>query len=160
MRQFATLTVALLFLLVFALPASAVPLRSKGASQKGWLSLEDGAGLVVINAVGVLFGHLERGQVSVTVTNRARRQPVDAVVTGTDLVVTELDGLTTVYRGKDIFFRIKQGSWRLRVRGQGIDVSAVIRGRVTLLGTSGTVAVSGGDPLPWPEQPQTFLVGS
>jgi len=130
------------------------------------LSVNDGRGLVWIEAKGALIGRLDKGQISV-----ADMTPLDL----NDPMVYGCDeewfrGLATVCRGEDIRYRVIGGRWRVSIRGAGIDLSAVARGRVLLDGDGIRTGVysTGGvdcrtaadDCEPLPDDETSFILGT
>jgi hypothetical protein len=71
------------------------------------------------------------------------------------------------YRGvregcTDVTFHVfsDDGTWRVRSKGRGINVSGVARGSLTLDGASrgrtGTYSIAGGEFRPWPRERHTY----
>jgi hypothetical protein len=143
----ALLTFAVLAAL--ALPAASAA-RDQGASD-GTLSVRDARGTVTISARGGVIGSFARGSVRIS-------DPVDG--DGTGPIVTgdewskERDATTTTWGGTKVRFRIIGGSFRIVVKGRGINLSLVGKGNVTLDGAGtpddGSYSVNGGEYLAMP----------
>jgi len=142
--------------LALALPAGvAAQTRS---STDGTLSVKDARGVITIQGRGAVIGSFNKGQVMIN-------DPVDGdgtgpIVTGDDWSKERTD-TATVWGGSKVRFRIIGGTFRIVVRGRGINLSFVGKGNVILNGAGtdddGTYAVNGGDydgipafPLPFP----------
>jgi hypothetical protein len=132
---------------------------------EGRLSVSEGRGLVSMTGRGAMIGRLDKGTVTVTDLS-----PIDAnepLVFGCHL--EEFRGAATVCRGENIRFRLIGGSWRVVVRGSGIDLSAAGRGTVRLDGDglwTGLYSTSGVDCRKadsrcevLPDDPITFTLG-
>src|ERR671934_231704 len=68
---------------------------------------------------------------------RSRRSPakgVGPIVTGDDFPPIERDENTTTWRGAKVRFRIIGGTFRVRVKGSGVNLSFVGKATVTLNG--------------------------
>jgi len=155
----------LLFLLAVAALAPAAADAATGAIGDGTLSVDNGHGSVQIQARGAVLGRVAKG--SVMIADLTPDDTSDPSVWGWETAVPRLDGSTT-YRGDKIRFRLIGGGWRIVVKGSGIDVSAVGRGRVWLNGDSfdaGVYSTTGDDCrvtpescLPIPFESITFLL--
>jgi hypothetical protein len=135
-------------LAALALPAASAA-RNQGA-QDGTLSVRDGRGSITITARGGVIGSFTQGKVTIT-------DPVDGdgtgpIVTGDDFPPIERSDTTTTWRGTKVRFRIIGGSFRIVVKGRGINLSLVGKGNVTLDGAGteddGSYSVNGADYLP------------
>lgn len=145
------------------LAAPAAVLAASGALGDGTLSIDDGRGTVTVQARGAVLGRLEQG--SITVADRSPDDLSQPIVYGWDERVLRLDD-TVVYVGDKMRFRVLGGSWRIVVRGIGIDLSAVGRGTVRLKGEGldpGVYSTDGEDCrvnhdacLPIPTDPLSF----
>src|SRR6266705_232953 len=136
-------------LAALALPAASAA-RTQGASD-GTLSVRDGRGTITISGRGGVIGSFAQGRVTIS-------DPVDG--DGTGPIVTgdewsrDRDATTTTWGGTKVRFRIIGGSFRIVVKGRGINLSLVGRGNVTLIGAGtaddGSYSVNGGDYSPIP----------
>jgi hypothetical protein len=146
-------------LVALALPAASAA-RNHGASD-GTLSVRDARGTVTISVRGGVIGSFARGSVRIS-------DPVDGdgtgpIVTG-DEWSNERDATTTTWGGTKVRFRIIGGSFRIVVKGRGINLSLVGKGNVTLDGAGtlddGSYSVNGGEYLPLPGFALPFLLSS
>ena len=146
-------------LVALALPAASAA-RNQGASD-GTLSVRDGRGTITISVRGGVIGSFARGSVRIS-------DPIDGdgtgpIVTG-DEWSTERDATTSTWGGTKVRFRIIGGSFRIVVRGRGINLSLVGKGNVTLDGAGtlddGSYSVNGGEYLPMPGFALPFLLSS
>jgi hypothetical protein len=153
----ALLTFAMLAAL--ALPAASAA-REQGATD-GTLSVRDARGTVTISVRGGVIGSFARGSVRIS-------DPVDGdgtgpIVTG-DEWSNERDATTTTWGGTRVRFRIIGGSFRIVVKGRGINLSLVGKGNVTLDGAGtlddGSYSVNGGEYLAMPGFPLPFPLSS
>ncbi len=136
-------------LAALALPAASAA-RSQGASD-GTLSVRDARGTITISGRGGVIGSFARGSVRIS-------DPVDG--DGTGPIVTgdewskDRDSTTTTWGGTKVRFRIIGGSFRIVVKGRGINLSLVGKGIVTLAGagtgSDGSYSVNGGEYLAMP----------
>jgi hypothetical protein len=153
----ALLTFAMLAAL--ALPAASAA-RDRSASD-GTLSVQNGRGTITISARGGVIGSFARGSVRIS-------DPIDGdgtgpIVTG-DEWSNERDATTTTWGGTKVRFRIIGGSFRIVVRGRGINLSLVGTGKVTLdgagTGDDGSYSVNGGEYLSLPVFSLPFQLSS
>jgi hypothetical protein len=154
----ALLTFAVLAAL--ALPAASAA-RDQGASD-GTLSVQNGRGTITIAGRGGVIGSFARG--SVTIGDPVEGDGTGPIVTGDDFPPVEKNDTTTTWRGTKVRFRIIGGSFRVVVRGRGINLSFVGKGNVTLAGADsvddGSYSVNGGEYLPMPWFSLPFLLSS
>jgi hypothetical protein len=138
------LTFAMLAL-ALALPAGAGA-RPAGPND-GTLSVKDGRGVFTIQGRGGIIGSFARGSVLIN-------DPVDGdgtgpIVTGDDLPPIEKSETATIWRGSKVRFRIIGGTFRVVVKGRGINLSFVGKGNVILNGAGtdddGMYGVNGSD---------------
>ena len=107
--------------------------------EAGYLSIERGRGTVTLEVRGNVLGRLTNG--SITVTDRTPNDAYVATVTGRRVVVQRKLTPTKLYvRGQGLRFRMLGGSYRIVIRGQGISLSAVARGAVSIDGEPRFVA--------------------
>ena len=101
---------------------------------------------------GVIFGHFDRGKMTVL---DYKADTLSALPTVSSAKM-DLKGAkaNVVYSGKDVRFLFPSGSFTLKFEGSGIDLSAVGKGtlQLTTRGTDddGTVAVNGVKTTPLP----------
>jgi hypothetical protein len=116
-------TFVLLALLALTLPVAGLSAQRAG---EGTLSVENGRGVVTVQARGGVIGRLDRG--SVTIFDLTPEDANDQYVFGDDQPV-ELVGETGIrYRGAGIRYRLIGGSFKIVINGRGIDLSAVGKG--------------------------------
>lgn len=152
--------------------AGALVSASSAASPKaGELSVERGRGAVILEIRGSVLGRLGSG--TLRVTDMTPRDPFTQLVTGRRVTEEVRVGPRTVlYRGVGLRFRMVGGSYRIAARGNGISLSAVGRGFVTLDGEprlfaedAGIYSINGADCglepfacLPLPTEPERFAI--
>jgi hypothetical protein len=140
-------------LLTFAVLALALALPVGAAARPlgpndGTLSVNDARGVMTIQArPGAVIGTLARG--SVTITDPVDGDGTGPIITGDDSPPVEKSETTTMWRGNKVRFRIIGGTFRIVVRGRGINLSFVGKGSAIVNGAGteddGTYAVNGGD---------------
>lgn len=98
----------------------------------GTLSVAGGEGVVMVELRGVTLGVLASGSLRVTdLTPHDRYAPA---VTGRKLTQQRINARTVVFRGQGLRFKMIGGSYRFVARGNGIALSGVGWGSVTLTG--------------------------
>jgi hypothetical protein len=106
---------------------------ARGADEAGSLSVERGRGIVTLEVRGNVLGRLTNG--TITVTDRTPNDPYIANITGKRLVVQRRLSATKVYvRGQGLRFRMLGGSYRIVIRGNGVSLTAIGRGSVSIDG--------------------------
>lgn len=107
---------------------------ARGADPEiGTISIERGKGTVVLEVRGSVLGRLTNG--TITVTDRTPNDAYIATVTGRRVLVQRRVSPTKVFvRGLGLRYRMVGGSYRIVIRGQGISLSAVGRGNVSIDG--------------------------
>ena len=144
----------LTFAMLAALILPAAALAHPSGINDGTLSVQGGQGKIVISARGGVIGSFLRG--SVTISDPIDGDGTGPIVTGDDFPPIERNDTTTTWRGTRVRFRIIGGSFRVVVKGRGINLSVVGKGNVTLSGAGtdddGTYSVNGGDYTPIPFQ--------
>jgi hypothetical protein len=116
-----------LVLPVFAAVLAAAPANAEGPLSNGTLSVKDGKGMVQLSSRGTLIGRVQRGRIVVTDPN-----PFDArspLVLGADTTRKSRNRKTTTYTGRNLRLRSTRGYFHFRFEGNGIQLSAVGRGR-------------------------------
>jgi hypothetical protein len=150
-------------LLTFAVLAAALALpagsaaRSEGPND-GTLSIKDGRGVITIQGRGAVIGSFNTGTVRFF-------DPIDEDGTGPIVFGAErhreIGDTTDVYSGDKVRFRMIGGTFKIVVRGRGINLSFVGKASVVTLngyGTDddGTYAVNGGEYSAIPDFAFTF----
>ena len=157
-------------LVLVALLALAVPLIGSAAvrSGEGTLSVDNGRGKVTVQAKGAILGRISSG--NVVVYDLTPNDAFEPYVSGDDYV--KLVGETGIqYGGRNLRFRLIGGSYRIVVKGTGIDLSVVANGFAILEGDSDDPGVystdgadcrtnAGGACKPMPNKAKTVKLGS
>jgi opacity protein-like surface antigen len=147
------LTFAVLAALV--LPAAATA-RQRGPND-GTLSVKEGRGMVTIQGRGAVIGSFAQGRVTIS-------DPIDGdgtgpIVTGDDWSKDRND-TTTTWGGSKVRFRMIGGTFRIVVKGRGINLSFVGVGNVILQGAGsdddGVYATNGAEYSSVPSFPFPF----
>src|SRR6266540_2497220 len=157
MRRLLTFAVLALAL---ALPAGSAA-RQRGPND-GTLSVKDARGIITIQGRGGVIGSFVQGRVTIS-------DPIDGdgtgpIVTGDDFPPIERSETTTTWRGNKVRFRIIGGTFRVVVKGRGINLSFVGKGNVILNGAGteddGTYAVNGAEYSPIPDFAFPFFLSA
>src|SRR5436309_72315 len=132
--------------LVFALALPAgVAARPSGPTD-GTLSVKDARGIITIQGRGGVIGSFAKG--SVTINDPVDGDGTGPIVTGDEWSKDKSD-TASVWGGTKVRFRIIGGTFRIVVRGRGINLSLVGTGKVTLSGAGtdddGSYSVNGGE---------------
>ncbi|MGH3093882.1 MAG: hypothetical protein ACRDOG_16355 [Gaiellaceae bacterium] len=109
-----------------ALPSSMTTARVRGGEG---LHLSAGRGYAVFGDRGVAFGNVRRGWIRIT--NVPGGGSPSGYVRGCESRSGRLSG-RLYCSGTRLRFWVEDGPWRVRIKGSGINVSAVMRGRVGL----------------------------
>ena len=146
MRRLLTFAV----LLALLVPAAAWA-RPHGLSD-GTLSVKEGRGVVTIQGRGAVIGSFAKG--AVTISDPIDGDGTGPIVAGDDWSKDRND-TTTTWGGTRVRFRMIGGTFKIVVRGRGINLSFVGKGSVTLNGAGteddGSYAVNGGEYSPIPD---------
>jgi opacity protein-like surface antigen len=141
MRRLLTFAVLALAL---ALPAGAA--ARTATSTDGTLSVKEARGVVTIQGRGAVIGSFAKG--SVTINDPIDGDGTGPIVTGDDWSKDKSD-TATVWGGTRVRFRIIGGTFKVVVRGRGINLSFVGKGNVILNGAGtdddGSYAVNGSE---------------
>src|SRR6266498_917107 len=147
-------------LVALALPAASAA-RPRGLND-GTLSVRDARGVITIQGRGGVIGSCAQGRVTIS-------DPIDGdgtgpIVTGDDFPPIERSETTTTWRGNKVRFRIIGGTFKIVVRGRGINLSFVGKGTVTVNGAGteddGAYAVNGAEYSPIPDFAFTFSLSA
>jgi hypothetical protein len=121
------------------------------------VSLRHGRGTAILKGSGTVIGtSIARGSIKITDLRGGARTRIS--VSGYERVV-RVSSRTKIYSGRNMTFGVYYGRWRVRVRGRGINVSAAVRGRLTLRGIAGTYAINDGAARAWPRRWRTISLG-
>ena len=141
----------LLLAAALAFPVTSVAARA--AQGDGSLAVANATAVVTIQVKGVVFGHFDRGKMTVL---EYKSDSVNALptVSGAKMDVKGAKA-NVVYSGRDVRFLFPSGTFTLRFDAVGIDLSAVGRGWLTATEkggaeVEGTVSLNGGKPGPLP----------
>jgi hypothetical protein len=143
MRRLLTFAVLALAL---GLPAG-IAARPSGPND-GTLSVKDARGIITIQgpARGGVIGSFAKG--SVTINDPVDGDGTGPIVTGDDWSKDKSE-TATVWGGTRVRFRIIGGTFRIVVRGRGINLSFVGKGNIIVNGAGteddGSYAVNGGE---------------
>jgi hypothetical protein len=136
-----------LVLLASLLLGPAAAFAERGLSGDGSLVVTDAIGKLTVSGHGLIFGHLDRGTITVVGDYKPDNTTALPSVSGAKL---KFNGANVVYAGSDVRFLFPGGRYTLIVEGSGIDISAVGTGKLTAVGKGfpddGSVAVDGGVP--------------
>ena len=139
MRKLCLLLLASLLLL----PAAA--LADRGSSNGGSLVISDANGKLTVSGHGLIFGHLDRGTITVVGDYKPDDNTALPSVSGARM---KFAGGNVVYSGSDVRFLFPGGRYTLTVEGAGVDLSAVGTGKLSVVGKGsaedGWVTVDGG----------------
>lgn len=150
----------LCLILLCGLVAVPAALAAARASGDGVFELSKADGSAIVTGTrGTLWGQIDKGRLIVT-----DPIPSDGVVyvSGADHTRAVNDSVT-VYTGTNIRFRVSGGKYRVNLRGEGIDFTAVGVGTAQLAGDvlatdPGVYALDSGKWNPVPAFPATRLV--
>lgn len=109
-----------------ALPSTLASARVRGGEG---VHLSAGRGYAVLGEQGVAFGNVRRGWIRVT--NIPGGGSPSGYVRGCESRSGRLSG-RLFCAGTRLRFWVEDGPWRIRIKGRGINVSAVMRGSVGL----------------------------
>jgi hypothetical protein len=127
-----------------ALPA-AVGARTFSATD-GTLSVQDARGVITIQGRGGVIGSLGKG--TVLINDPIDNDGTGPIVTGDDWSRDKTD-TATIWGGTRVRFRIIGGTFKIVVRGRGINLSFVGKGNIIVNGAGtdddGSYAVNGAD---------------
>jgi hypothetical protein len=123
MRRLALILLATLAVL----PAAALGARK--ATGDGVFELRAVNGTVTLVGRGVLWGQIDQG--SLRVTDTGDGQPL---VSGAEHVRPGADPDVTFYSGTNLHFRLTGGKYRIRFKGEGLDLTAIGVGTADMVG--------------------------
>jgi hypothetical protein len=154
MRRIALLIGMIVATLAFAPGAHAQVLDRALAADGDRVALIGGRGFAIFRSTnGAILGSLGRGRLVII----DRRRPSGVEVTGCE--TRKRVKQTLICTGRAISFYIEKGSWVVRIRGRGIEASAVLSGTLTLAGRAGKISLNDGDERNWPRRIRTLRLG-
>jgi hypothetical protein len=135
----------ILVVLVFALALPAGALARLGGPADGTLSVKDAKGVITIQGRGAVIGSVGKGSVMIN-------DPVDGDGTGPivsgDEWSRDKTETATIWGGTKVRFRNIGGTFKVVVRGRGINLSFVGKGNIIVNGAGtdddGSYATNGG----------------
>lgn len=132
--------------LVVALALPAASAARTFSSTDGTLSVQDARGVITIQGRGGVIGSLGKG--TVLINDPIDNDGTGPVVSGDDWSRDKTD-TATIWGGTRVRFRIIGGTFKIVVRGRGINLSFVGKGNVIVNGAGtdndGAYAVNGGE---------------
>jgi hypothetical protein len=146
--------------LLLAIPA--ISFARPMPPNDGTLVVKSGRGTIVVQVKGAVIGWMASGKLTLT-DNDPYDENVPVVRRFRQR--TELTDAVTVYKGQKIRYRMAEGSYRLKLEGNGIHLSAVGRGWVTFDGddrfeNDGTYSLNGAEAEPIPlDQTEKLKIG-
>jgi hypothetical protein len=136
---------------LFALVLPGAAVAHTRASGDGTVLIKDGVGKVTIVAKGGVIGRF--GQGVLTVRDPNPDDNIGEIVTGAERT-HEVNGYVTKYWGKDVRFRYIGGKFTITIVGSDVDLSAIGKGTVELVGAGtaddGTYSLNDSKPQPLP----------
>jgi hypothetical protein len=152
MRRFSAVVLAVAVLASTAGAAHGAVAKTSGAIS---LELDDGAGLAKVRNRGSFFGRVKRGKI--VATSNVHTYGCESRGETNDNMIR--------CKGREITFNtFGADTWRLRLRGRGINGSGFVRGCLVLdgrnSGDTGSYRRGQGDPKPWPRSRTRYTLGS
>jgi hypothetical protein len=139
MRKLSLIMLASLLLL------PGIALAERAAPGDGSLVVTDAYARITVSGHGLIFGHLDRGSVTVVGDYKPDDNTALSTVTGAKQRIV---GKNIVYSGTDVRLFFPAGQYTLIVDGYGIDLSAVGAGSFTAIGKGfiddGSYTIDGG----------------
>jgi hypothetical protein len=152
---FATLCSGVLVLAPAAQAADRIDLRQFAGMNTAAVSLVNGSGTAkIVRRSGAVLGSVRKGRIAVTAP---RGERPGASLSGCDSR-SRPNRRTIVCSGTGLHFSTRSDR-RIVLWGSGINVSAVMRGRVTLKGTRGLYSIGSAGYESWPRIFRTWSVG-
>jgi hypothetical protein len=144
--------ILILLALTLALPVAAT--AGPAASGDGSLVVTNADGSITLQVKGVIFGHFDRGKM--TVIDSKADNPNALITVSNAKMDFKGAKLNVVYSGKDVRFLFPAGTYTLKFDANGLDLSAVgkgsmsVNGKTSPTGEDGTVSVNGAKATPLP----------
>jgi hypothetical protein len=152
-----------LSLLVLGLVVPAVALAVKDLPGDGSLAVDNARGVIILNVRGGIIGRMDSGTLEITDPIAGDGPPY--VVRGYQQKFL-LGPRHVQFSGEgDLRFRLIGGLYRVRIAGQGIDLSVVGKGAVVLDGSGfaeqpGRFSINGGQYQPMPDEPTRYTLAA
>ena len=148
-------------LLLSAVLALTVAAAGEAATSAGSDSFElyRGKGKAIVAKRGAVLGGMRRGKIKIT--HLPGGSAPRGYVTGCERRYGSWNTVL-VCRGRDLRFYVYGGTWRVRLRGHGINASGVVRGYLSLgplsatAGSAGWYSIEGRAFRRWPLTWKTF----
>ena len=150
-----------LILLVAVAVVPTAALAGRLDSGAGVFELRGVDGTVTLTATGVLWGQIDKGSIRIASVDTS--DAATPLVSGAEHVSS--DGDATVYSGIDLHFRITGGRYHLRLKGNGLDLTAIGVGNADMVGdptasSTGSYAIDSGTWTPVPLLETTVPYGT
>jgi hypothetical protein len=134
-----------LLLLAGLLLVPAAAIAERGTAGDGSLVVTNANARITVSGHGVIFGHLDRGTITIVGDYKPDDNTALSSVSGAKL---RYNGGNLVYTGSDVRFLFPSGRYSLIVDGVGVDISAVGTGKFSAVGRGypddGSYSVDGG----------------
>lgn len=162
MRHLRLLLLSAVLALTAAAAGEAATVSTRTAGSESF-ELYYGVGDAIVTKRGAVLGRVRRGKIRIV--NLPEGPAPQGFVRGCEHRSGSWSGVL-VCRGHDLRFLLHTGTWRLRLRGRGINVSGVVRGRLSLgplsAGgrSSGSYSIGESPRRPWPSAWQTFRLAA
>jgi hypothetical protein len=157
-RHFRLLLLSAVLALTVTAAGEAATLATRSAGSEAF-ELDRGKGQAIVAKRGAVIGGVRRGKIKIK--HLPAGPAPQGYVTGCERQYGSWSGVL-VCRGRGLRFYVHDGTWRLRLRGRGINASGVVRGSLSLgrlsatAGSAGWYSVGGHGYRPWPPTWQTF----
>lgn len=152
-----------LLALVLLLAVPALAGAGPRAPGDGTLEVQDGRGLVIVQARGGILGRFDSGRM--VIEDPVGGDGSGPIVYGAERI-RELGAFRTLYIGEDVRFRLIGGGYKIRINAVGMWLSAAGRGSATLddgepsFSDPGRYSVNGGPFQPMPAVPAKVQFGT
>ena len=122
------------------------------------LALADGSGQAAITSrEGAVIGTVARGRIGIV--DYPRGEETEIELSGCEKRLRPAPR-RRVCIGRDLTFSVVKGRWLVRLKGSGINASAVVEGVVSLVGREGTYQIGeDGEERRWPRTLDSFRLG-
>lgn len=147
---------------LLALPAAALAARADKGD--GVFEMKAASGTFILTGRGVLLGQMDKGTLRVQDMSPSDGQ--QPAVSGAEHSRPTDDPNTTLYWGTNVHFRVSGGRYKLRLKGSGVDLTAIGVGVADLtanpltLDSDGSFSLDGGKWLAVPSIRQLVPYGT